>query len=331
MNRKATLLLILLTLSVVPAAHADIANQEEVRQFIGEMVTRHDFQRDWLEQQFRHATMQTSIIEAITRPAEAKPWFEYRPIFLTQSRIRQGAAFWNKHRRILARAEREYGVPAAIIVAIIGVETLYGNYTGGYRVLDALSTLAFNYPPRARFFRSELEHFLLMAREEKIDPLDATGSYAGAMGQPQFIPSSFRAYAIDFNGDGRRDIWRTIEDVIGSVANYLHRHRWHPDAGIASRAQTQGDDYRQLLDSGTTPTWKAAEITTHGITARVPLNDTALYAVLELKGHEGPQVWLTEHNFYVITRYNRSSLYAMAVYQLSEAIHAHLRTADQQG
>lgn len=211
-------------------------------------------------------------------------------------------------------------MPASIITAIIGVETRYGRYRGSYRVIDSLSTLAFAYPKRAKFFRGQLKQFLVMAREEKMDPLKPLGSYAGAMGQPQFIPSSFRHYAIDFDGDGKRDLWDNMDDIIGSVANYFSRHHWRAGEAITSRATVNGKVAKSLLKGGYKPSFKAAELKKHKINGTheiSPNQDVALIALEQKRGHE---YWIGFHNFYVITRYNHSPLYAMAVYQLSEAI-----------
>jgi membrane-bound lytic murein transglycosylase B len=305
---------------------------EEIDRFIGQMAEQHDFPRQELEQLFARAVHQPGIIEAITRPAESKPWYQYRPIFVTEQRINGGVAFWQENSELLARAEAQYGVPAHIIVAIIGVETFYGRHKGGYRVLDALSTLGFDYPPRGRFFRGQLEQFLLMAREERRDPLEFLGSYAGAMGMPQFIPSSFRSYAVDFDGDGRRDLWENRADIIGSVANYFSRHHWRKGEAVASRARLKGGAPRAMLEKGLTPAISLAELEAAGIAPHAPLDGIDKAALLALDSTpEEQEYWITLHNFYVITRYNRSPLYAMAVYQLGEAIRTSRGAAQRQG
>lgn len=294
------------------------------------MVSEHQFAQPKLAKLFSQVKHQPSIIEAITRPAEAKPWYRYRPIFLTERRINGGIKFWQEHAALLARAEKEYGVPAQIIVAIIGVETFYGRNKGSYRVIDALSTLGFDYPPRGKFFRNQLEEFLLMAREEKRDPLEFLGSYAGAMGMPQFMPSSFRSYAVDFDGDSRRDLWDNPADIIGSVANYFARHHWRQGEPVAERISLQGGAPQSLLDKGLKPSLSLDELKAIGINPVTPLKDDDTAALLALDSSEGEQEhWLTRQNFYVITRYNRSPLYAMAVYQLAEAIRTS-RAASQQ-
>jgi membrane-bound lytic murein transglycosylase B len=300
--------------------HTDLNERTEVREFIDEMVQQHAFSRGELEKLFREVELRPDIIATITRPAESKPWHAYRPIFLTDERIRGGVAFWQEHEAILAEAQQRYGVAPQYIVAILGVETRYGRFRGRHRIMDALATLAFDYEPRGAFFRSELQHYLLMTREESIEPLSLTGSYAGAMGTPQFIPSSFRAYAVDFDHDGRRDLFGSVHDIIGSVANYFKTHGWINGATIAVPAKVNGVAYRPLLDAGLKPHINAGELAGYGVTPRWGITATAPVALLELEGERSPEHWVTFNNFYVITRYNRSPLYAMAVHQLSEEI-----------
>src|SRR5512143_8491 len=241
---------LLLVTFIATAAHADILDRPGTGEFINEMVQQQGFDRSTLEQLFRNTEMKDDIIAAISRPAESKPWFEYRPLFLTEKRINEGVEFWNQNAAALAAAEKKYGVSAAIIVAIIGVETRYGQHKGRYRVMDALATLAFGYPDRAPFFRSQLTEYLLMTREEHVDPLSLTGSYAGAMGLPQFMPSSFRSFAVDFDQDGRRDLWDDRADIIGSVANYFVQHEWHSGEAVAYRAESDSNNFDTLLAQG---------------------------------------------------------------------------------
>ncbi|MFA7593706.1 MAG: lytic murein transglycosylase B [Thiohalobacteraceae bacterium] len=321
-NRIATLSLLLLqwpllaSCATTPTSPAYYTALPEARVFVDEMVERHQLPRAELEAMLAQAERQQSILDAIARPAEAKPWRDYRPIFLTEARINGGVDFWNTNAAILAEASAHFGVDTDVIVAIIGVETRYGSHTGRYRVLDALATLAFDYPPRSPFFRSELEQFFLLVREEAIDPLEAKGSYAGAMGQGQFIPSSYRRYAVDFDGDGRRDLWNSERDVLGSVANYLKVHGWVPGAPVVARAQVRGDAYRQLLDKGLKPHLPAGELARYGVVTTTPIPAGTPVALIELEGAQGLEQWVVFNNFYVITRYNRSPLYAMAVHQL---------------
>ena len=239
---------------------------------------------------------------------------------MTQSRIDGGVDFWRANSAILKKAEQAYGVDAAMIVAIIGVETRYGANTGSYRVIDALSTLAFEYPPRAKFFRSELEQFLILAREEELDLREAKGSYAGAMGYGQFIPSSYRSYAVDFDADGSRDLWVSLEDIIGSVANYFQHHGWKLGQPVASRVSGKATIPESLVSSDLKPAKTAADFAAAGISSNPKMRKEQRVALLQLEQRNGPEYWLTTDNFYTITRYNRSPLYAMAVFQLSEAI-----------
>lgn len=302
------------------AGNGQLAQREEVRKFIDDMVTKHDFSRQDLVTLMNKVKTVDSIIDAISRPAESKPWYQYRPIFITPKRIKQGVAFLKENRETLQRAEQVYGVPPEVVTAILGVETFYGRQTGGYRVIDSLATLAFDYPPRRTFFRGELEQYLLLTREEQIDPLELTGSYAGAMGQPQFIASSYRRYAVDFDGDHHRDLWRNTVDAIGSVAYYLQIHGWQRDGAIAAQVTVPADVAAPLLELGIKPRNSVAEIRKLGVEvpAGIPADTKAALIAFETK--DTPEYWLGFDNFYVITRYNHSPLYAMAVYQLSTAI-----------
>ncbi len=304
------------------AATAHYEERAEVRTFIDDMSARHDFSSDELTRLFSQAAFRQDIIDAMTRPAERRPWHAYRPIFITDRRIDGGVEFWREHSEILQRAEDRFGVPPEFITAIIGVETLYGRNTGRHRVLDSLATLAFDYPPRGTFFRGELEQYLILAREEHFDPLALTGSYAGAMGKPQFIPSSYRHYAIDFDGDGQRDLFGSIADVIGSVANYFKVHGWAAGEPVVGAASVAGEGYRTLLERNIKPHTAVRDFAGFGVSLTDTLPPDALASLVELEGSDGQEYWVALNNFYVITRYNRSSLYAMAVYQLAQEIRA---------
>jgi membrane-bound lytic murein transglycosylase B len=287
---------------------------------IDEMVQEHQFDKAELTKLFRQVDFKPKIIETMERPAESKPWHQYRPIFLTEKRIRGGMKFWSENSELLTKAENEYGVPPHIIVAIIGVETFYGRHKGTYKVIEALSTLGFGYPKRSKFFRGQIKEFLLMAREEKRDPLEFLGSYAGAMGMPQFIPSSFRHYAVDFDKDGRRDLWDNRTDIIGSVANYFHRHHWKMGEPVTARAKLTDSSAERFIKQEVKPIISLSDLKRAGVTTQMALKEQAT-ALLALDSDEqNKEYWVTLHNFYVITRYNRSPLYAMAVHQLSEAI-----------
>jgi len=278
------------------------------------------------------ARFKQSIVDAISRPAEAKPWYQYRPIFITDERIDAGVEFWREHEALVAEAAERYGVDPQIIVAIIGVETFYGRITGGYRVLDALATLSFYYPDtlrdRSDFFSRELAQFLLLGREEGLPLREVTGSYAGAMGLGQFMPSSYREYSVDMDGDGRRDLWSSLSDVIGSVANYLHRHGWAPGepvafpARVAANADMSAVSERDFKPKKTLDDLAAAGFSIAADELRAELPGSTPAVALALEEAEGDSYWIAFDNFYVITRYNRSPLYAMAVFELSEAIRA---------
>ena len=307
----------LLCLSMPVLAHTNYAEREDVQAFIDEMVKTHGFDREFLTRQFARAKRLDNVLESIAKPAERTlTWKQYRPIFLKKNRIEQGRKFLQKHRDVLERAEQKYGVPKEIITAIVGVETYYGKHTGRYTIFDSLTTLGFDYPPRSRFFKKELEAFLQLSREEHIDIEDMTGSYAGAMGMPQFISSSYRAYAVDFDGDGKRDLWHSIDDVIGSVANYFYQHGWQAGQGIVVRASIK--DPSVLPEKNRLkPYLRLADFRKQGGAVVERLPEDTLITPLKLHGKYGVEYWAGLHNFYVITRYNHSVLYAMAVYQLS--------------
>lgn len=306
-----------------PPAFADYSEHPLAKSFVDEMVQQHGFKRDEITQMLARAERQQSILDAIARPAEkAKPWKDYRKLFVTNDRITQGVAFWRDHAATLARAERESGVPASIIIAILGVETRYGRNTGNYRVLDALTTLSFDYPPRADFFRNQLVEFFMMAREQKLAPDHILGSYAGAMGFGQFMPSSYRKYAVDFDGDGVVDIINDIDDAIGSVGNYLKGYGWQRGAPIAVRAAVKEPLADGLLRETLEPVTALRDYRAKGVTPLTALPDDTLAALYMLDGENGSEYWLALNNFYVITRYNRSQLYSTAVLQLSQEIGA---------
>ncbi len=312
--------LFVLYLLVANSAFADILDQQSVTHFIDHMVTTHHYNADDLQSIFRNAKLSRRVLEAISRPAEKLPWYKYRPIFLQPDRIQQGIIFWDKYKSELISAEKHYGVPPKIIVAIIGVETRYGKFTGKDKVIDALATLAFHYPKRSKFFRDELEQYLLLTNEQNIDPLLLTGSYAGAMGIPQFIPSSYRNYAIDFDNDGKIDIWNNPADAIGSVANYFKQHGWKSGEQIAIRAWIEGDGKITEKNTDLKPDIGPKELKKYGIKSQEQLSDTVKLKVLNFENRKSSEIWLGLNNFYVITRYNHSPLYAMAVYQLAEEI-----------
>ncbi|MCU7876013.1 MAG: lytic murein transglycosylase B [Candidatus Thiodiazotropha sp. (ex Lucinoma borealis)] len=320
--RITTKIVLLSTLTLTTAACAYTQKQtSEFREFAVEMEQKHGFEADQVENLLTSTQFRDDIIAAITRPAESKAWHEYRPIFLKPDRIAGGVKFWKENEALLEAVSQKYGVPAEIIVAIIGVETRYGRHTGRYRVIDSLTTLAFGYPKRADFFRRELEEFLLLAREEKVDLESAKGSYAGAMGKPQFISSSYRQYAVDHDGDGRRDLWDSNADIIASVASYFKTHGWKPNKPVTLLTEG-GDELQLFVDAGMKPSIKVEKLLARGVrpvNAESP-NPQALTSLVKLDAGEQDEYWLGLHNFYVITRYNHSNLYAMAAYQLSQEI-----------
>lgn len=288
--------------------------------FIDDMVKSHGFDRQELSSVMQQAEKRQSILDAISRPAEGMPWWRYRRIFLTRERAQKGAEYWQQNSKTLDEAEKKFGVPPEIITAIIGVETFYGKRTGDYPVLDALYTLGFHYPKRDKFFRGQLKEFLILARDENLNPKQPTGSYAGAMGRPQFIPSSYKSFAIDFDADGDRDIWQDDVDTIGSVANYFAEHHWKRGGPVTSQVTDILPGHQGFIDAGMKPGLSLFALEQAGIKIQKGLARDQLASLIELEQQDGLEHWLGLHNFYVITRYNHSNLYAMAVYQLSREI-----------
>ncbi|MGE0811600.1 MAG: lytic murein transglycosylase B, partial [Immundisolibacter sp.] len=302
-----------------PAVAVPLAEHPPLRALIDDLVDKEGFERAPLERLLAGATFHQSIIDAITRPAEKMPWHRYRPIFMTEQRIAGGVEFWRTHAELLARAEREHGVPASVITAIIGVETRYGAVTGRYKAVDALATLAVAGLSRSAFFGGELRHLLLLGREERLDLATLSGSYAGALGLPQFIPSSYRAYAVDFDADGRRDLLGSPADAIGSVANYLARHGWQPGEPISAAASVTPPD-ASLAQGDLKPTLTLAELGQRGVGVPPGAAPALKAKLIRLEAEQGDEYHLGFQNFYAITRYNHSALYAMAVTQLAAAI-----------
>ncbi len=307
-------------------ASSSTQNTEQVNEFIQSMVEKHQFDANYLNELLQHAKPNQQILNAINKPWESKPWHQYHPIFLTEKRVNRGVEFWETHHESLIKAEKELGIPAEIIVAIIGVETYYGTYKGKYSVLDALYTLGFYHPPRAKFFKKELEEFFVLAREEQFDVSNLKGSYAGAMGLGQFISSSYRHYAIDFDGDGVRDLLTNPVDAIGSVANYFRKHGWKTGEPVTFPAQVNGNNFDDLISKDLKLKHSWQELQNKGVIFTdknaLTVADTSKVKLLEFEQETGKEYWVGLHNFYVITRYNHSPLYAMAVYQLSQQIKA---------
>lgn len=311
------------------SADRKFSERREVQQFIWDMYVKHKLNVQELKQLLK-ITPDRKVIEAISKPFEDVPWPKYRERFVGEERAKAGVEFWKSNEAALKKAEKEYGIPPEIIVAIIGVETYYGRNTGNFSVLQSLATLAFDYPPRAQFFRNELEQFLLLVKEEKLNGREVMGSYAGAMGIPQFIPSSYRRYAVDFTDSGQRNLLNNTADAIGSVANYFSEHGWQPKEPVALVAQVYGSEYQRLASNNVKDPVPRITLEEYSKFNIQPQDKKALNKNKNLKanfimlksGTYNPELWLTLQNFYVITRYNHSVNYAMAVYQLSERIRA---------
>jgi membrane-bound lytic murein transglycosylase B len=313
--------LITLALAAFPAWGKTYAEREEVQAFVRELAVRHGFAEQDLRYLFSRVRRAEPALEAIKpQPPKARSWEEYRGNFVNEKRIAAGIEFWTKQRRALERAEARYGVPAEYLVAIVGVETYYGRNSGRYRVIDALTTLAFDYPPRASYFRSELEQYLLLAREQGKDAFSMRGSYAGAIGIPQFMPSSTRRYAVDFDGNGAIDLRRSAVDAIGSVANFLKEHGWQPGAEVLLEARVGGDAWRALADGSVDPKHAQADLRAGGVEFEgMPEGVRGILVELETPDKASDHR-IGLHNFWVLTRYNRSAFYATAVHDLARAL-----------
>ena len=324
-SRMALLALVLFTFA--SAANAEnFLQRADVRQYISQLSEEQGLDKDYLSNLFVNISSQQGILDAIAKPAERTlTWREYRPIFLTDKRVKEGREFIDQHRALLQRASDVYGVPINVIASIIGVETFYGRITGKYGVLESLATLAFDYPPRSTFFKRELTEFLVLSSAEDWDALNVRGSYAGAMGTPQFISSSYRQYSVDFDGDGRRDLFNSIADVVGSVANYLSVHGWVDGAPIAEpweSGMTSKASVKALVTKSLKPKHAANVVSELGFSSTQLTDATQngrLLSVMTMKGNSGEEIWVGYQNFYVITRYNHSRLYALAVVQLADA------------
>lgn len=322
MRLSAFFTLCLLACEPALAAGFDL-ERPEVRSFIDDVAARNHLDRAWVVRMVAAADSKPAIIDAMNKPAErARAWFEYRAIFLTDKRIREGREFIAAHREALDKIAQRSGVPGEVIAAIVGVETSYGHTTGKWRVLDALATLAFDYPARAAYFRGELEQFLLLSREVGFDPLAATGSYAGAMGAPQFMPRSYRSFAKDGDGDGRIDLWADWPDIFESVANYMVTHGWRRGEPLFATAELWNPDVEDLPGNRLDPTETVGSLAAKGVifTTSLPQGASALF--LALRNADAPTYRVAFHNFWVITRYNHSAMYALAVSELAAAIAA---------
>ena len=322
MRRITTILVLCLgTLFGHMASALDVGEHEKIQTLIREMAAEHQYDPVYLEQLFSRVELQPKVIAAITRPYERLPWHRYQKIFISDARTRDGVKFWKEHQSILQRAEEEYGIPAAVIVAIIGVETNYGSNLGGYAVIESLSTLALEYPRRSKFFTSELKKFLLLVRDEQLDPFSIKGSYAGAIGIPQFMPSSYRMYAVDFNQSGRRDLVHDVEDAIGSVANYLREHKWSRGGPIVTQIEYNNAAVTPFVSKKYKPVATVGDLTKSGISVQGSHAASTKTSLVKLERADKSYLYRAVFkNFYVITKYNRSLLYAMVVYELSRDI-----------
>lgn len=307
--------------SAVIALLTTTASADDRTVFIEEMTSQYGFDADFVSEVIANAETKQSIIDAMSRPAEkVKQWYEYRDIFITDQRINEGVDFWMLREETLQQASERTGVPMRMIAGIVGVETYYGRITGNYRVVDALSTLAFDYPPRATFFRNELKEYFLLSREEQLPIESIEGSYAGAMGPPQFIPSSYRAYAVDGDGDGRRDLLTNWDDILNSVGNYFKAHRWHDGEEVAIQATLPAGQPPLKSKNERKANKTLGELRGMGLLFESDLPDSTPANLIVLEGRAGTEYWIGLHNFYVITRYNHSVMYGLAAYQLGEAL-----------
>ena len=313
---KIFLLSVLLLSTSTSYANGDYMSYPAMQRFIQHMVET-GFSKNYLHRTFSNIKRDDRILSLVNSPAEGKPWSKYRPIFLTEDRIRSGVGFWKRHENAINAASQQFGVDPEIIVAIIGVETFYGRNTGKHNVLRSLTTLAMDFPKREKFYTSELKNYLQFIREEKINnPSILTGSYAGAMGLGQFISSSYRNFAVDFNRDGHKDLWHP-DDAIGSVANYFARHGWQKGGDVTVPARILGNMYANIVNTkAIKPNNTLSQLNKHGVELQGTLNSKYV-SLLQLEGVNGLEHWVTGDNFYVITRYNHSPKYAMAVYQLA--------------
>lgn len=325
--KHAACLCVLLAFSGISSATERFLQRAEIRDYLDTISKEHELDRNRLSGLFSRLTVQQGVLDLISRPAEKTlTWKDYQPIFINAQRINAGKQFYEEYRDLLEQAQQQYGVPAEIIAAIIGVETYYGRVTGKYGVLESLATLAFNYPRRAEFFRKELTEFILLSEFEGWATLDVDGSYAGAMGMPQFIASSYRQYAVDFDGNGERDLFNSVPDIVGSVANYLKKHGWVEGHPIAEQWKPPGgidDSMRVLVAESLKPMIEAASVQSLGFESEQLEKGSEkgrLLSVMTFEGKQSEELWIGYANFYAITRYNHSRLYALAVFQLAEAI-----------
>jgi len=313
-------------LNAVEIKLGDYKNRADVNEFVERMVRQSEYSEKELVDLFSGVKKQGHLFEQLNKPAEKElDWHEYRHIFVTEKRLEQGVKFWQKHQNLLTEISLKTGVPGEIIVAIIGVETFYGTYKGKDPVFDSLVTLAFDYPKRSKFFSRELEQLLLLAKEQSLDPRTLRGSYAGAMGIPQFIASSYRSYAVDFDGDGQANLFSSIPDIFASVANYFVKHGWRANEAVAGPLTALENNTINLLTPGIKTRYKWSDLVQNGLYSKTKLDPETSVILVKLEQKNQSEYWVGLKNFYVITRYNHSELYAMAVYQLSLLIKDRMR------
>ncbi|WP_454783946.1 lytic murein transglycosylase B [Legionella sp. WA2024007413] len=324
MRRKPSLgfmAIILLIFSFSTYSDTAFTKRKDVQLFIKSMVKEHHFTAKELTEIMNQVVIQPDIIESMEKPYEKKNWDVYRDLFLTPARLKGGLDYWVANREALDRAQKKYGVPPEIIIAILGVETLYGERQGDHRVLDALATLAFNYPKRSPYFTKELKEYLLLCREHGVPATQYKGSYAGAIGQPQFMPSSYRNFAVDFNNTGKRDLVSNNADSIGSIANYFHQHGWKTNDGVAQNAKLVGSLHKRIQMNPKRPNYYYSQLLAHGVKPITAAhNHPSRAALIELVTAEGNEYWIAYPNFFVITRYNSSPQYALVVYLLAQQL-----------
>jgi len=324
------ILVLVLGLSIVLVARAHEAPQTQdavIVEFIQKMVEKHQFSQEELTVLMDNAKKKDGILNAFDKPATSKPWSFFKKLYVTEWREKEGVKFWEKHAQTLIRAEDQFGIPQEIITALIGIETNYGTYTGEFRIVDAFYTLGFYGKRRNKYFLKEFEEFLILARENNIAPNSIKGSFAGAIGIAQFMPSSYREYAIDFDGDGKADLENSVADAIGSASNYLKRHGWKRGEPIVFPVSADNDQVLSEMAGKSKPNRTYGELKQAGVKQDLGLNDDLAVGLFKLEGDEGVELWMSLKNFYVITRYNPSNNYALAMVQLSEKIKA-LKNAD---
>lgn len=316
-------LLALFSLINTPALAGSYADHPQAAKFIESVSQKHGLDAAFVRSILAQAEMQPGVIKAILPPADpkVKSWKNYRARFVDDLRIKKGLEFWREHGSTIAAASEKYGVPEEVIVAIIGVETIYGRVTGSFQTVSALATLAFDYPPRSPLFTTELEELFLLSRDQGLSPLAYNGSFAGAIGLPQFMPSSYRRFAVDFDGNGKIDLLNSPADAIGSVANFLHEHGWETGGLVAIKVRSAKDKLQPLADAGIDPVLSVEEVSRYEIKPESGVPAGAKFAVIDLVTPDRPtEYWLGFQNFYTITRYNRSSFYAMSVFHLAQTL-----------